>query len=61
MRLFWSTCPKCIKAFVVEWALRHAGRQLICPYCSHRYLPDESAAIDDRYEYAVKEALKAIK
>ena len=28
---------------------RHAGRQLICPYCSHRYLPDESAAIDDRY------------
>ena len=50
MRLFWSTCPKCIKPFVVEWALRHAGRQLICPYCRHRYLPDESAEIDDRYE-----------
>jgi hypothetical protein len=35
---------------VVEWALRHAGRQLICPYCDNRSLPDESKAIDDRYE-----------
>jgi len=47
MRLFWSTCPKCMKAFVVEWALRHKGLKLICPYCGNRYLPDDSAAIDD--------------
>ncbi len=49
MRLFWSTCPKCLKAFVVAWELRHAKHQLICPYCGHRYLPDESAAIDERH------------
>ena len=23
MRLFWSTCAKCRKAFVVAWELRH--------------------------------------
>ena len=48
MKLFWSTCPKCVKAFVVGWELRHAGVKLICPFCNHRYLPDESKAIDDR-------------
>lgn len=47
MRLFWSTCPRCMKPFVVDWALRHAGLKLICPFCGNRYLPDESAKIDD--------------
>ena len=37
-----------MKAFVVEWELRHAGFKLICPYCNNRYLPDESAALDER-------------
>lgn len=49
MRLFWSTCPQCVKAFVVAWELRYAQRQLICPYCGHRYLPEQSAAIDERH------------
>ncbi len=49
MRLFWSTCPQCKKAFVVAWELRNAGVKLICPFCDHRYLPDESAAIDERH------------
>ena len=37
-----------MKAFVVEWELRHPGVKLICPYCGNRYLPDESAALDER-------------
>jgi uncharacterized Zn-finger protein len=49
MRLFWSTCPWCANAFVVAWELRHAGRQLICPFCDNRYLPDESLALDERW------------
>lgn len=47
-RLFWATCPECLKAFVVDQELRYAGRQLICPFCGHRFLPDEAAALDDR-------------
>jgi DNA-directed RNA polymerase subunit RPC12/RpoP len=49
MRLWWSTCPKCKKAFVVAWELRHAKYKLICPFCDHRYLPEESAKIDERH------------
>ena len=48
MNLVWSTCPKCVKPFVVGWELRHAGVKLICPFCNHRYLPEQSKAIDDR-------------
>jgi hypothetical protein len=36
-----------MKAFLVEWELRHAGVKLICPFCSNRYLPDESAKLDE--------------
>jgi len=49
MRLWWSTCPKCHKAFVVAWELRYAKYKLICPYCDHRYLPEQSEKIDDRH------------
>ena len=49
MRLWWSTCPKCKKDFVVAWELRHAKYKLICPYCDHRYLPEQSAKIDERH------------
>jgi DNA-directed RNA polymerase subunit RPC12/RpoP len=48
-RLFWATCPGCSKAFIVNWELRYAGRQLICPYCSKRFLPDEAKSLDERY------------
>ncbi len=48
-RVFWATCPGCTKAFVVNWQLRHAGRQLICPYCGRRFLPDEAVELDERY------------
>jgi DNA-directed RNA polymerase subunit RPC12/RpoP len=47
-KIFVSTCAKCQKAFVVSWELRHAGLKLICPHCGNRYLPEESAKIDER-------------
>jgi uncharacterized protein YbaR (Trm112 family) len=46
--LFWVTCPVCSREFVVDSSLRHAGLQLICPFCRHRFLPDEAAELDDR-------------
>jgi DNA-directed RNA polymerase subunit RPC12/RpoP len=48
MKLFWSTCAKCKKAFVVAWELRHAGHKLICPFCGNKYLPKDSLEIDER-------------
>jgi DNA-directed RNA polymerase subunit RPC12/RpoP len=48
-RVFWATCPACVKAFIVNWELRHAGRELICPYCSKRFLPEQAASLDERY------------
>jgi hypothetical protein len=48
-RVFWATCPQCRKAFVVSWELRHAGRQLVCPFCAKRFLPDEAASLDERH------------
>jgi hypothetical protein len=48
-RVFWATCPSCVKAFIVNWELRNAGRQLICPFCARRFLPDEAASLDERY------------
>jgi hypothetical protein len=48
-RIFWATCPGCKKPFLVSWELRHAGRQLICPVCYKRFLPDEAAELDERH------------
>ncbi len=47
-KIFWATCPQCVKPFLVDGALRHAGIKLICPFCSHRFLPDDAAALDER-------------
>jgi uncharacterized Zn-finger protein len=47
-KLFWATCPECLRKFVVDSSLRHADWQLICPFCGHRFLPDEAAELDDR-------------
>ncbi len=46
--IFWATCPGCGKDFLVDGSLRHAGLKLICPFCSHRFLPDEAAKLDER-------------
>jgi hypothetical protein len=48
-RVFWATCPQCLKPFVVSWQLRHAGVALICPFCSRRFLPDEAVKLDERF------------
>jgi uncharacterized Zn-finger protein len=47
-RLFWATCPECGKAFIVDWELRHAAHQLICPYCRQQFHADQAAALDER-------------
>jgi hypothetical protein len=33
----------------VDGSLRHAGIKLICPFCSHRFLPDDAAELDERH------------
>ncbi len=48
-RIFWATCPACRGRFFCEWELRHAGVQLACPFCRRRFLPDEAAALDERW------------
>jgi hypothetical protein len=47
-RIFWATCPECSKEFLVDGSLRYAGIKLICPFCSHRFLPDDAAGLDER-------------
>lgn len=47
-RIFWATCPQCEKDFLVSWELRHAGVELICPFCSDTFLPDDAKALDER-------------
>lgn len=47
--IFWATCPACAKDFLVDGSLRHAGLKLICPFCAHRFLPDEAAKLDERH------------
>jgi hypothetical protein len=47
-RIFWATCPECIKPFLVDGQLRHAGIKLMCPFCGKRFLPDEAAELDER-------------
>lgn len=47
-QIFWATCPECAKPFLVDGALRHAGIKLVCPFCSHRFLPDDAAELDER-------------
>jgi hypothetical protein len=48
-RIFWATCPECVKEFLVDGSLRHAGIKLHCPFCSHQFLPDDAAKLDERY------------
>ena len=48
-RIFWATCPQCDGEFIVDWELRHLGRNLICPHCQKHFLPDEAAKLDERF------------
>ena len=45
-RIFWVTCPKCEGEFYCHTLeLRHKGIKLLCPYCQHRFLDEESLKI----------------
>ena len=45
-KIFWVTCPQCKGEFYCHWQeLRHKNIKLLCPYCSHQFLDEESKKI----------------
>ena len=43
-KIFWVTCPQCNGEFSCHYQeLRHKKIKLLCPYCSHQFLDEESA------------------
>ena len=45
-KIFWVTCPQCKGEFYCHWQeLRHKKIKLLCPYCSHQFLDEESSKI----------------
>ena len=45
-KIFWVTCPQCTGEFYCHYQeLRHKKIKLLCPYCSHQFLDDESSKI----------------
>ena len=43
-KIFWVTCPQCNGEFYCHYQeLRHKKIKLLCPYCSHQFLDEESA------------------
>ncbi|HEY7321490.1 MAG TPA: hypothetical protein VIE89_28315 [Candidatus Binatia bacterium] len=45
-KIFWVTCPKCKGDFYCHWQeLRHKKIKILCPYCSHEFLDEESPKI----------------
>lgn len=47
-KIFWVACPKCLRRFYVDFALRYAKVHLICPFCQVKFAVSESSDIDDR-------------
>ena len=46
--VFWVTCPKCGKEFMVDYELRHNTEyRLICPFCRLEFFDSESPKIVD--------------
>ena len=45
-KIFWVSCPKCAGEFYCHaQELRHKKVPLLCPYCSHRFLDENSPKI----------------
>jgi DNA-directed RNA polymerase subunit RPC12/RpoP len=45
-KIFWVTCPQCKGEFYCHYQeLRHKKIKLLCPYCSHQFLDEESPRI----------------
>ena len=48
-KIFWLSCPKCAGEFYCHaQELRHKKVPLLCPYCSHRFLDENSPKIVNR-------------
>lgn len=48
-RIFWAECCSCHGKFYCSYQMRHAGVKLMCPFCRHRFLPEEAASLDERW------------
>ena len=45
-KIFWVTCPQCKGEFYCHYQeLRHKKIKLLCPYCNHQFLDEESPKI----------------
>jgi hypothetical protein len=45
-KIFWVTCPQCKGEFYCHYQeLRHKKIKLLCPFCSHQFLDEESPKI----------------
>jgi hypothetical protein len=45
-KIFWVTCPQCQGEFYCHYQeLRRKKIKLLCPYCSHQFLDEESPKI----------------
>jgi DNA-directed RNA polymerase subunit RPC12/RpoP len=45
-KIFWVTCPQCKGEFYCHYQeLRRKKIKLLCPYCSHQFLDEESSKI----------------
>ena len=45
-KIFWVTCPQCKGEFYCHYQeLRHKNIKLLCPYCSHQFVDEESPKI----------------
>lgn len=48
-RIFWAECPQCHESFYANYnEMRETGVKLYCPFCRHRFLPEEAASLDER-------------
>lgn len=47
-RIFWIECPDCHGKFYCDYELRHAGIELVCPFCHKQFRVDDGPWIDER-------------
>lgn len=47
-KIFWVTCPYCLKRFYCHYQdLRHTRWELLCPFCQRTFRQEESPRIEE--------------